>query len=45
MSHLEATEVVLACCNIVNNYYQHNSRDLQTLVSNKLFDQLLDILP
>ena len=41
--HLEITEVVLVCCNIANNDYQHDSRVLYTFVSNKLFGQLLDI--
>ena len=37
--HLEITEVVLVNCNIVNNNYQHNSRDLYTFVPNRLFGQ------
>ena len=41
--HLEITEAVLIHCNIVNNDYQQNSRVLYTFVSNKSFDQLLDI--
>ena len=41
--HLEITEVVSAHCNIVNNGYQHDSSFLHTFVSNKSFDQLLDI--
>ena len=45
MPHLEITEVVLVHCNIVNNDYQQNSRDLDTFVPNKPFGQLLDILP
>ena len=43
--HLEITEVVLIHCNIVNNDYQQDSRILYTFVPNKLFGQLLDILP
>ena len=43
--HLEITEVVLVHCNIVNNYYQHDSRVLYTFVSNKSFGSLLDISP
>ena len=43
--HLEISEVVLVHCDTANNDYQHDCRDLQTLVSNKLFNQLLDILP
>ena len=45
VSHLETTDVVLIHCNIVNNNYQQNSRILYTFVSNKSFDQLLDISP
>ena len=40
---LEITEVILVYCNIVNNSYQQDSRVLYTFISNKLFDQLLDI--
>ena len=43
--HLEITEVVLIHCNIVDSYYQQDSRVLYTFVSNKLFGQLLDISP
>ena len=35
MPHLEITEVVLVHCNIVNNYYQHDSRVLNTFVPDK----------
>ena len=42
---LEITEVVLIHCNIVNNYFQWNSRVLYTFVANKSFGQLLDISP
>ena len=45
MPYLEITEVVLVHCNIVNNYYQQNSRVLYTFVPNKSFGQLLDISP
>ena len=45
MSRLENTELVLIHCNIVNNDYQQDSRVLYTFVSNKSFDQLLDISP
>ena len=45
MPHLEITEVVLIHCNIVNNDYQQDSRVLYAFVSNKSFDQLLDISP
>ena len=44
LSYLEITEVMLLHCNVVNNYYQQNSRVLYTFVSNKSFGQLLDIL-
>ena len=43
--HFEITEVVLIHCNIVHNDYQQDSRVLYTFVPNKLFGQLLDILP
>ena len=45
MLHLEITEVVLIHCNIVNNYYQQDSRVLYTFVPNKSFGQFLDISP
>ena len=35
--HLEGTEVVLVHCNIVNNYYQQDSRVLYTFVPNNSF--------
>ena len=41
--HLEITEVVLACCNIVNNDYQQDSRVLYTFIQNKPFGSLLEI--
>ena len=43
--YLEITEVLLIHCNIVNNIYQQSSSLLYTFVPNKLFGQLLDILP
>ena len=43
--YLEITEVVLVNCIISNNYYQHKSRVLYAIVSNKSFSQLLDISP
>ena len=43
--YLEITEVVLVHCIIFNNYYQHKSRVLYAIVSNKSFSQLLDISP
>ena len=42
---LEITEVVLVHCNIVNSNYQKDSRVLYTFAPNKLFGQLLGILP
>ena len=38
---LEITEAVLFHCNIVNNYYQQDSRLLYTFVPNKPFGNLL----
>ena len=43
--HLEITEVVLVHCNIINNYYQQDSRVLYTCVPNKPFGSLLEISP
>ena len=43
--YLEITEVVLVHCIIFSNYYQHKSRVLYAIVSNKSFSQLLDISP
>ena len=43
LPYLEITEVVLVHCNIVNDYYQQNSRVLYKFVPNNSFDQLLDI--
>ena len=43
--HLEITEVILVHCNIVNNYYQQDSRILYTFVPNKPFGSLLEISP
>ena len=45
LSHLEITKVVLVDCNIINNDYQLHLRVRYTLVPNKSFSQLLDILP
>ena len=45
LPYLEITEVVLVHCNLVNNDYQHYSRVLYTFIPNKLFGQLLKILP
>ena len=38
-------QLVLIHCNTVKNDYQQDSRVLYTSVPNKLFGQLLDILP
>ena len=38
--YLEITKVIWVLCNIVNNYYQQNSRILFTFVPNKSFCQL-----
>ena len=43
--HLEITEVVLVHCNMVNNYYQQDSRVVYTFIPNKSFGSLLDISP
>ena len=43
--YLEITEVILVHFNMINNYYQHNFRVLYTFISDKSFDQLLDISP
>ena len=43
MPKLEAVEVVLANCNLVNNNYQEASKALFTFVPNKQFGQLITI--
>ena len=43
--HLEFKEVVLVCCNIVNNDYRQDSRVLYTFVPNKPFGSLSEISP
>ena len=45
ISHLEIVELVLIHCNLVNDNYQQNSRILYTLVPNKPFGNLSEILP
>ena len=40
--HLEIVELVLIHCNLVNNYYQQDSRILYTFVPNKTFGSLLE---
>ena len=42
---LEAVEVVLVHCNLVNNSYQQASKVLFTFVPNKQFGQLITITP
>ena len=44
-AHLEITEVVLVHCDIVDNYYQQDSRVLYNFVRNKPFGSLLEISP
>ena len=39
VSHLEITELLLVNCNIVNNDYQQDSRDLYTFVPIFVIDQ------
>ena len=43
MPRLAITEVVLVYCNIVNNNYLEDLRDLYTFILNNSFGQLLDI--
>ena len=43
--HHEITEVVLVHCNIVNNDYQHDCRELYMFFPNKSFGSLLEISP
>ena len=43
--HLEVVELVLVHCNLVNNYYQQDSRILFTFVLSKTFGSLLEISP
>ena len=45
VAHLEAVELVLVHCNLVNNDYQQESRILFTFVPNKSFSSLLEISP
>ena len=42
---LESAEVVLVHCNLVKNDYQHSSKVLFSFVSNKQFEQLINISP
>ena len=43
--HLEVAELVLVNCNLVNNDYQQDSRNLYTFVLNKTFGSLLEVSP
>ena len=43
VARLEAAEVVLVHCNLVNNSYQQASKVLFTFVPNKQFRQLITI--
>ena len=45
MPKLEAVEVVLVHCNLVNNNYQQASKVLFTFVPNKKFGQLINLPP
>ena len=45
VAHLDAVELVLIHCNLVNSDYQQDSRILYTFVPNNTFGSLLDILP
>ena len=45
VTRLEAVEVVLVHCNLVNNNYQQVSKVLFTFVPNKQFGQLITITP
>ena len=45
VQYLKITEVVLFHCNTINNDYQQDSRVLYTFVPDKLFGNLLKILP
>ena len=45
VARLEAVEVVLVHCNVVNNSYQQTSKVLFTLVPIKRFGQLITITP
>ena len=43
--HLEITEKILVCCNIINNDYQLDSRVLNTFAPSKPFCSSLEISP
>ena len=45
VSRIEAVEVVLVHCNLVNNSYHQASKVLFTFAPNKLFGQLITITP
>ena len=43
--HLDVVELVLVHCNLVNYYYQQDSRILYTFIPNKTLGSLLEISP
>ena len=43
--NLKVVELVLLHCNLVNNYYQQDSRILYIFVPNKTFGSLFEISP
>ena len=45
MAYLEITVVILVRCDIVNNNYRYDSKDLYTFIPNQSFGQLLDFAP
>ena len=45
VSKLESVEVALVHCNLVKNDYQQTSKVLLSFVSNKQFEQLINISP
>ena len=42
---LQSVEIVLVHCKLVKNDYEHTSKVLFSFVSNKQFEQLINILP
>ena len=42
---LQSVEIVLVHCKLVKNDYKHTSKVLFSFVSNKQFEQLINILP
>ena len=45
MPYLQITEIILVYLNLVNSYYQNDSKVLFTFALTKPFGQLFDILP